>query len=133
LEQPLYLVLYLPAKVGQRVRTGMSAAITPASVTQEQYGHLQGIVDSVAPFPSSKVGMRRLIQNPSLVDTFFASADGTPLELDVRLLPDSQAPSGYQWSSSRGPNTEITSGTLASVEVTLAEQKPLSLVLPILQ
>jgi HlyD family secretion protein len=87
-------------------------------------------VDYVAPFLSSAPGMMRLLQNQNLVQLFLNQAGGSPIEVHLALVPDTQTPSGYRWSSSRGPNAAITAGTLASVSVAVSQQHPISLVLP---
>jgi HlyD family secretion protein len=63
------------------------------------------------------------------VQKFLAS--GTPIEIRIDLAPDAATPSGYRWSSSNGPPVEINSGTLCLATVTLDEQRPFDLVLPV--
>ena len=82
----------------------------------------------VSEFPATSQGMASVLQNDSLVRQF--SQLGPPYAAQVNLIPNIQAPSGYQWSSGQGPAILLTSGTLASAEVTVAKQAPISLVIP---
>jgi HlyD family secretion protein len=42
-------------------------------------------------------------------------------------------PSGYQWTSRKGPAVTISSGTLCTAEIVTRWQKPITLVLPFLK
>jgi pyruvate/2-oxoglutarate dehydrogenase complex dihydrolipoamide acyltransferase (E2) component len=127
---PLEVVVFFPASVGKQVRTGMKAEVAPSSYSPQQYGYMVASVDYVAPFLSSAPGMMRLLQNQNLVQLFLNQAGGSPIEVHLGLTPDTRTPSGYLWSSSKGPDTTVTAGTLASVSVAVSQQRPISLVLP---
>jgi HlyD family secretion protein len=55
---------------------------------------------------------------------------GPVTELRVTLERDPMTSSGYKWSSSRGPEITISSGTLCTVEVITRHQPPVSLLFP---
>lgn len=129
-QNPLELVVFFPASVGKQIRTGMQAEVAPSSYSPQQYGYMLASVDYVAPFLSSPPGMMRLLQNQNLVQLFMNQAGSSPIEVHLALNPDTGTPSGYRWSSSRGPDAVITAGTLASVSVAVSQQHPISLVLP---
>lgn len=127
---PLEIVVFFPASVGKQIKTGMKAEVAPSGYSPQQYGYMLASVDYVAPFPSSAPGMMRLLQNQNLVQLFLNQAGGSPIEVHLALTPDSATVSGYRWSSSRGPDTTVTAGTLAAVSVAVSQQHPISLVLP---
>jgi biotin carboxyl carrier protein len=127
---PLEIVVFFPASVGKQIKTGMKAEVAPSSYSPQQYGYMLANVDYVAPFLSSPPGMMRLLQNQNLVQLFLNQAGGSPIEVHLALIPDSATPSGYRWSSSRGPDAKVTAGTLASVSVAVSQEHPISLVLP---
>jgi len=124
----LQLVLYLPPVHGKKIKPNMEVRITPAPVKKEEYGTLVGKVVDISEFPATSQGMASVLQNDSLVSQF--SQLGPPYAARVNLIPNLQVPSGYQWSSGEGPPIRLTSGTLASAEVTVTEQAPISLVIP---
>ncbi|NES67365.1 MAG: NHLP bacteriocin system secretion protein, partial [Okeania sp. SIO2D1] len=41
--------------------------------------------------------------------------------------------SGYQWSSSKGPQQKLTAGTTTTTRVRVEERAPITFVLPILR
>jgi HlyD family secretion protein len=62
----------------------------------------------------------------------FARDIGTPLETRVRLVGDPATFSGYQWTSSAGPPSKVTVGTLCRGSVTVKRQRPFELLIPYL-
>ena len=106
----LEAVLFVPPAGGKRVLSGMQAQIVPTTVEREIFGHINGTVISVALLPSTRNGMRRYLQNDSLVDELFAN--GAPIEVRVALEKNAANVNGYDWSSSRGPDSPLTQGTL---------------------
>ena len=47
--------------------------------------------------------------------------------------PDTTTPTGYAWSTGKGPNTQIAGGTGITVAVEVDQQRPISKVLPIIR
>jgi HlyD family secretion protein len=126
--EALEALLYLPAKDGKKVKPGMTVRVAPSTVKPEEFGYVQGVVRSVSAFPASAKGMQRLLQHEGLVTTL--SASGTPFEVLVTLSPDPTTASGYRWTSGRGPDLQLMSGTLATALVTERTRRPIELVLP---
>lgn len=124
----LIAVLFVSAELGKQVVPNMEARITPSTVKREEHGFIIGEVIWVAEFPSTSRGMQRLLSNQELVERL--TAQGPPIQVDVRLHEDSATPTGFRWSSSRGPELEITSGTLADGSVIVRRDRPISLVIP---
>ena len=58
---------------------------------------------------------------------------GMVTEVDVAMEPANDTPSGFRWSSSHGPETQITPGTLCSAQIITRTQKPITLVFPFLK
>lgn len=131
LSEELMAVLYVPASAGKQARPGMTARISPSNVKREEYGYMLGEVLSVAEFPSTSRGMQRLLANEELVTKLLEQ--GPPIQVDVTLTRDTTTPTGYRWSSSRGPDLEITSGTLAEGSIIVRRDRPISLLIPTLR
>lgn len=125
---PLEAIVYLPAADGKKVKAGMSVRISPSTVRPEEFGYITGTVRSVSGFPATAKAMQRLLQHEGLVTAL--SGKGTPFEVRVTLEPNDKAASGYRWTSGRGPDLQLMSGTLASALVTERTQRPIELVLP---
>jgi HlyD family secretion protein len=131
LSEDLMAVLFVPASAGKKVQRGMTVQVSPSTVKREEYGSILGRVVWVAEFPSTTRGMTRLLGNEALVNKLMA--EGPPIQVNVALIRDPATPTGYRWSSSRGPSLKISSGTLASGDVVVKEDRPIALVIPTLR
>lgn len=130
-EEGLGVLIYIPPADGKRVEAGMEALVTPATVRREEYGALRGRVESVSSFPMSTEGMVAVLQNPDLAGTF--SEKGPPYSGRIALEPDPSTASGFAWTSPRAADQTLSSGTLASIEVKVEAQAPITLVVPLLK
>ncbi len=126
--EELMAVVFVPAAQGKQMRRGMKARIVPSTVQREEHGFMIGEVQRVAEFPSTSRGMQRLLANEELVEDLMQ--EGPPIQVDVSLVHDPATPSGYRWSSSRGPDLDISSGTLAAGSIIVRQDRPISLVIP---
>lgn len=129
--EDLLAVFFVPAADGKRIQPGMEAQISPSTVKREEYGYMEGAVTWVAEFPSTARGMRRLLANDELVARLME--EGPPIQVNVELQPSAETPTGYRWSSGRGPDLPITSGTLVGGGVIIRRERPISLLIPTLR
>jgi multidrug efflux pump subunit AcrA (membrane-fusion protein) len=127
-EEELGVLLYVPPAVSGQLSPGMQARISPATAGRQQFGFLLGQLDQVAPYPSTRDGMVALLNNDTLADQLYRNAAGTPVEVWVQ--PErADTPTGFRWSSSQGPE-RLRAGTLCTVDVVLAQRRPIDLLLP---
>ncbi|MFN3076198.1 MAG: NHLP bacteriocin system secretion protein [Alphaproteobacteria bacterium] len=124
-------ILYVAPTDGKKVRPGMEVQIAPSTVKREEYGFIIGKVRKVAEIPSTVEGMMRTLKNSQLVTSL--SGGGAPFEVIVDLERNPATPTGFRWSSSRGPDTAINGGTLADATVTVRRIHLISLILPALE
>lgn len=117
--QPLEAVIYVPAAVGQNLRAGMLVEVAPDHLSREAYGFMRGVVRSVAAFPASPQAMQMMLANEQLVEEFTAA--GPPLEVRVTLTT---------WSAASAPSQPLQSGMLCTALFTIAERRPIELLLP---
>ena len=127
----LMIVAYVAARDGKKVQKGMKAKISPSTVKQEEYGFLLGTMTSVSEFPSTTEGMMQTLQNENLVESF--SMGEAMIQMFASLTPDPKTVSGYKWSSPKGPPLKLQSGTICTISITVSEQRPIALVIPILK
>lgn len=127
----LQLVGYFPAGQGKNVTTGMSAQVSPENIERDVYGAMIGKVSFVSAFPATQPALLNRLGNEQLVNELTKA--GAPLEVHIDLLPDKAAPSGLAWSSSFGPPTQITSGSLATAAVITRRASPIQLLIPTLR
>jgi HlyD family secretion protein len=124
-------VLYIPSAEAKKVKPGMDAEISPSTAKREEYGFVRGKVTFVSDYPATGSGMMAMFENDALVASL--RGRGMVTEVDVQMERDSSTPSGFRWSSSHGPDTQMTPGTLFSAQIITRSQKPISLVLPFLK
>jgi HlyD family secretion protein len=129
--QGLQGVIYVGAGTGKEITVGTRVEITPATVKKEEWGSIVGRVRAVGELPATSSGMMAVLADQDLVRTFTAS--GPQLTVNVELDRDPAARSGYRWTSKRGPEIKLTSGTLATAQIVVREQPPITLVLPFLK
>lgn len=116
---------------GKQIEPGMSVQVTPTTVKRERFGGIIGTVTAVSPLPVSQEGEAIVLGNAELAKSLMGQEP--KIEVRVELKPDPTTASGYQWSSSRGPALEITTGTTVQTWVTVEHRAPITFVLPILR
>lgn len=126
--QDLELIAYLPSAQAKDTRLGMEVQISPSTIKREEYGFMRGKVEYVADYPATPAALMRNFANETLARTL--TATGAVTEVRVSLKHDPQTPSGFRWSTSRGPNIVLTSGTICTVQIVTKRQKPITLLLP---
>ena len=124
----LDVLIYVSPADGKRVKAGMRALVTPATVRREEFGSILGKVESLSKFPVSLDGIIAALQNQDLARTF--SQAGPPYPGRVALARDSSTASGFAWTSPHAAAVNITPGTLARVEIEVSRQRPAALVVP---
>lgn len=129
--QELEAVLYVPSTDGKKVREGMEVQISPTTVPREEHGYLEATVSRVSDFPATTEAMVRVLKNQQLVSVL--SGGGAPYETYASLRLDPRTASGFKWSSSSGPDTRIQSGTICYATITVEQQRPAEMVLPVLR
>jgi HlyD family secretion protein len=133
-DQPTHLqgIAYLPVKDGKQIKPEMSVSITPETVQRERLGGIVGRVTAVSPLPVTREAILATVGNPDLAESF-ATAQGGVMEIKTELTLDPNTPSGYQWTASQGTPEPPTSGTTATLRITLEERAPIAFILPFLQ
>ncbi len=126
----LEALLYVDSREGKIITPGMEVQVAPTIVRKERYGVILGKVKSVESFPSTRLGMMRVLRNDQLVNTLLQETSGAPIAVRAEFIKDSTTPSGYKWSSGEGPDLVLTGGTRCVAYVTTRSQRPISLVLP---
>lgn len=127
----LQAYVYLPAAEGKKVASGMKVEISPSTARREEFGYMPAYVAAVADYPSTDQGLMRVFGNDKLVQKL--SGTLAPIQILASLRPSPDNASRYAWSTRSGPPFAIQSGTSCSAAITLSEQRPLDLVIPILK
>jgi HlyD family secretion protein len=129
--RPLICLAYFQVKDGKQLAPGMVARTALDSVQRERYGSLISRVQAITPFPISREAASNSIGNSELARTLIG--DSRQAEVLLALQVNPLTPSGYSWTSSRGPEAQMTVGTTANVEVEIEARSPISFLLPVLR
>ncbi|MBR8833672.1 MAG: NHLP bacteriocin system secretion protein [Stigonema ocellatum SAG 48.90 = DSM 106950] len=125
-------VTYFAVEDGKKIRPGMEILITPDTVKRTRFGGIIGKITEVSRFPVTSEGATSVVGNPEMVQKIMGEGGGK-IEATAQLQLDLKTASGYKWSSSSGPQLEISPGTTTTVRVTVEERSPITFVLPILR
>jgi HlyD family secretion protein len=124
-------VAFFPVSEGKKIQDGMELQVTPSTVKRERFGGILAKVSHVSAFPVTQEGAANVVGGAEVLQGL--AAKGPQIQVFAELQPDSSTVSRFRWSSSKGPDTQMTSGTTTSVRVKVGEQSPISFVFPILR
>ncbi|MEU9574914.1 HlyD family efflux transporter periplasmic adaptor subunit [Streptomyces massasporeus] len=127
-KDPLYATVYVPAENAASIPDDAAVDLTVQSVPTQEYGVLRGHVKSVDRSAQSPQQIAAFLGDSQLGEQF--TKKGRPVAVTVRLDTSSDTKSGYRWSSADGPPFKLTSMTLASGSIRLADQHPVDWLLP---
>jgi HlyD family secretion protein len=123
-------ITYFSVGDGKNIQPGMTVQITPQTVKRETFGGIVGKVIVASQFPITKESAISEVGNPEVVEALVSKQQGL-IQVRSELQLSNNNPSGYQWSSSTGPQLKISAGTTTSVRVKVEERMPISFILPI--
>jgi multidrug efflux pump subunit AcrA (membrane-fusion protein) len=127
-DDPLYATVYVPAENAAAIPAHASVDLTVQSVPTEEYGVLRGHVKSVDRAAQSEQQIAAFLGDSQLGEQF--TKKGRPVAVTVALDTSTRTKSGYAWSSADGPPFTLTSMTMATGSVRLADQRPVDWLLP---
>ncbi|NEP10425.1 MAG: NHLP bacteriocin system secretion protein [Symploca sp. SIO2C1] len=125
-------ITYFAVEDGKKIQPGMQVLVTPDTVKRARFGGIVGEITEVSPLPITSLGATSVVGNPEVVQGLMGEGGGK-IEAVAQLQLNSETFSGYKWSSSQGPELEISPGTTTTVRVTVEERSPITFVLPILR
>lgn len=127
-DDPLYATVYVPAENAAAIPAHASVDLTVQSVPAQQYGVLHGEVKSVDRSAQSAQSIAAFLGDSQLGEQF--TKEGRPVAVTVRLDTSKSTKSGYEWSSADGPPFRLTSMTMATGSIRLADERPVDWLLP---
>ncbi|GCB43556.1 HlyD family efflux transporter periplasmic adaptor subunit [Streptomyces sp. NL15-2K] len=127
-KDPLYATVYVPAENAASIPANASVDLTVQSVPTQEYGVLRGHVKSVDRSAQSAQQISGFLGDNQLGEQF--TKDGRPVAVLVKLDKSSGTKSGYKWSSTDGPPFALTSMTMATGSIRLADEHPADWLLP---
>ncbi|MGI6508359.1 MAG: NHLP bacteriocin system secretion protein [Saccharofermentanales bacterium] len=124
-------VFFVPLTDAKKLKPGMEVRLTPSTVDEQEYGHMNGKITSVASSPASTQEMRDRVGDDLMVSGL--QQQGPSLEIIVAINRDESTASGYEWSNKKGAEISIGDGTVISANVITDSKAPISKLLPYLK
>ena len=127
--RPLRAMLVVPS-AGRSAKAGMTVRIIPSTENWQESGFILGKVETISETPVTMQRLQRLLHNDALSQGLLSRGATYLVEVS---LERANTPSGFKWTTARGSTHPVTTGMLASGRITVDEQRPLSLVIPMLR
>jgi HlyD family secretion protein len=126
-------VSFFPVEDGKKIKPEMAMQIVPQTIKRERFGGIVSKIERISSFPTTKEAAANVVGNQELVDGLVSQKQSGLIQVFASLQTDSKTPSGYQWSSSSGPNLQISPGTTTTVRVKVEERAPITYLIPLLR
>jgi HlyD family secretion protein len=127
--RPLRAMLVVPT-TGRITKPGMAVRVVPSAMSWQDAGFILGKVETISETPVTLQRLQRLLHNEQLSQALMSK--GATYLVEVSLERDNTL-SGFKWTTKKGSDQPVTTGMLASGRITVDEQRPISLVIPILR
>ena len=118
---------YVPLAEAAKVKPGMRVLVTPTTVRAEREGSIIGVVTAVGDAPETMESLNHRYQDQSFTDFIFAGSKKMPVEVSILLSCNRANPSGFNWTSGKGPDLVIGANTMCAVRVTTGDYSPLEI------
>lgn len=126
---PDVVPVYVNADYVSDIKVGNEAIITPVGFSTTQYGGMKAEVISVSETIQTDGEMIRTLGVDTVSDSILKSLS-SPFLVLVKLIKSETTPSGYEWTSSNGPDYRIPITTLTNVTIITSRISPASMALP---
>ena len=127
-DQKLVALAYFQDKLGKQIDVDEFIRVSPSTVSQKRYGSIRARVIKVSEFPVTQEAVLNAVGNSEVASKL--TAGGFEIEVTAELYEDPSTPSGFSWTSARGPEAIISAGTTADVWVTYERRAPITYVIP---
>ncbi len=127
----LVCIAYFTVNDGKRIEHGLEAQVTPDVVKRERFGSIVATVDGIEPYPVTADSVVNLVGNKEVATRLVEG--GRQIQIRVHLERDEATKSGYAWTSSKGPDLFISTGTTGTIRVVVEQRRPISFVIPYLR
>ena len=124
---------FLPTKDVKRLKIGQPVKITPTTIKKQRHGGITGTILTINPLPISKEDLFTKFANDSIVSKIHNSKSEPVIQITTTLDKDKDSISGYDWGGGKGPNLNLTSGTMTDISVIVEKRKPITYVIPLLR
>ena len=93
-------ICYVKLADAFKLQPGMKAYIYPSTVDKQEYGHIEGVVDTISSHVASEEDLKMQIASDEVIRDI--EKEGSVVEVRCRLERDPMTASGYTWSTKKG-------------------------------
>jgi HlyD family secretion protein len=120
---------YFPSEFGKHVRKGNVMRMSLSTVNEKEFGSILSHVQEVSDYAISEKALVNLIHNTNLAN--FLTNRQPVTQVIAIPIPDDRDPSGFAWTSGKGPPIELSTGIVGTVEVTVESIHPIYYLIPL--
>lgn len=113
---------YVPIEM-RKIPKGARVEIELTSVNPQEYGALVGKVIQVNEKPITPELLSLSIHNKALIEQLLQKHSAI-IEILIEPQKDPNTPSGYKWTSGKGPAIDLTTGTIAKFKAIVDVESP---------
>lgn len=124
-------ICYVKLADAFKLQPGMKAYVYPSTVDKQEYGHIEGVVDTISSHVASEEDLKMQIASDEVIRDI--EKEGSVVEVRCRLERDPMTASGYTWSTKKGKDIKLSTGTLVSATIITENKKPIELLIPYLK
>lgn len=119
-EQSVYC--YVPIGTSKKIKQGMAVQISPDYASREEYGYINGTVESIGTSIVTSDTLESNFYDPQIVLPTVSTAmqTGNVVEIKIKM---------GDWSTEKGESLEITDGTECVMGVVVGETRPIEFVI----
>ena len=128
---PKQAVAFLPLTSYRNIKVGDKTLISPVNIEESKYGSIVGKIKSLDPIPLGVDKATILLGGENRARSIFGQ-NKSMIAVTVDLS-SADTSTGYLWSSSKGPNYNISIGTTGTVKVITKYISPISIVFPFIK
>ena len=125
------IVCYIPVADGKKLKAGMEAYIYPSTVDKQEYGHIEGEVVKVESSAATQTRLKEVLGIDSLVTK--VEQMGPVVEVWFSMEEDNTTMSGYHWSTDKGNEVDLTTGTVVGTTTITEQKRPIDILIPYLK
>ena len=122
------IVCFIPVAEAKKLKPNMAAFIYPSTVDKQEYGHIHGKVTKVELAAATDARMQEVLGISSLIKEF--ESKGPVVEVWYSMEEDNTSVSGYHWSTDRGNEVDLTTGTMVATTTITESKRPIDILIP---
>lgn len=128
-DQHLQFIACFGAQYGESLDVNLKSEIEVSGIDPKEYGYLLGTTKFITPYPVTNEALVAKVRNKAIAD-YLKSENPLVYLAVISLDLDPSTPSGYRWSSGKGPPWQLDAGTTGRVLIVTEEKPPILYVLP---